>query len=192
MDEVERYLANVKRGMDAGTEAEQDAIIDGMRKSIIEKTKRLEARGWGHQSAVRWAMRLNSPYMFIPQLLGYLLCFILPSWGLCLLLPKLTPIIVAIAGILLFLMSGCVLGMQWRTFPSWMRLWLSSKSPFFIVIPALNGVRESMRTHEWRNLLISIAAGAGMLALLLSGFCLGKVIDRRRSTRKPGSEDGDG
>ena len=206
MDRIESYLDSVRKSLDLRTDAESDAVIAEIRDHILESVERLENEGLDRQSAIERAVEQvgdrhvvaaavsRSPFLFIPKFIGYILCFILPAVGFSLLFPAYAPGIALTAGILLFLVSGFVVGVWWSD-PAFtdearrqIRYFVLT---ILVVIPASSRIWDALRgEREWRHVVVSLLIYSALLALSLGGFYLGRTVDRKRArVRDPSQKE---
>ncbi|MDO8682689.1 MAG: hypothetical protein Q7N50_04330 [Armatimonadota bacterium] len=196
MDKIENYLDSVRKSLDVRTDAERDAIIAEIKDHVMEITARLEKEGFSHEVAVNLAVSQmgdqrvvaaavsRSPFLFIPKFIGYILCFILPAVGLSLLFPNYFPHIVLTAGVLLFLVSGFIMGIWWSD-PAWTKDTRGQTQHLifliFFMMPIIAGIGEAIKQHQLQRLISALVISSAMLVLSLGGFYLGRAVDRRRA-----------
>lgn len=194
MDTLEEYLGRVKAGMDMGTDVEREAVIAQMRTQIEERAARLEAKGLPREKAVRRAIWRNSPWLCVPALIGYFLCFALPSLLLSLLFPSHMPTIAGAAVVLLPLVSGFIVGI-WSTDPAWprdVRRWaVLLIVEISLIMTIVDGAMEVARIGQWTPLLVRGLIVLAMLALVFTGFFPGRVLGKQRAGQaRSASEEG--
>ena len=126
----------------------------------------------------------QSGWIFIPQLIGYILCFAVPATILSLLFPAYIPWFALTAGVLMFSIAGFIVS-RWWDHPDMtdeirksIRYYVIA---FFIWMPLIKGIWDSIKNKNWMDLQFSIEFSAAIAATIYIPFFIGRAISRRRT-----------